>query len=507
MNYVGKITLLASVVVMAVLLSPSRLQVRAKNCSEPQIASQPLTGAIRWDAWRENNTNYGVSPSFYSDWAHRQPFYGWWNVNVPNHQAIIDQEINYAADNKLDYFAFVWYPSHAQYDHGDLMKPFQDYLASQYKSRIKFAFILQTFWVARGNPGDQNEMEARWRTETVPALVTLFNDAQYVKVAGNRPVVFWFGTAQLSSQPDGFGGAWQAEIQFLRDTVTTSGLGAPLFVDNNMDIGAAQMAGFHAVTSYGPSGAIPSGSCWTAQAAKDQSNWGPHSNLLTVLGLTPVHDPRPRNYGYYVQPPTYSEWRQHLQNAYTWVTNNPAKVTDPPLLLIYAWNELDEGGGGIVPTVQDGAKYLDAIKSVASAPPEPASTIVEVYNGDNCAFLFQGNWVDWTPAAGNYDGDDQISLNNGNEVTLTVAGSTRFTLHAIKGPNRGSFEIYIDGASQGIINQNDPNWLPVTVLFQSAVLPSGSHTLRFVNRSSHPSATQASFDKITVQRTLSNTRH
>lgn len=473
------------------------------GCVDPRPASHPLIGGIRWDAWRENNAGYGVNPSFYANYPERRPFYGWFNVNVPNHQAIIDAEINVAADNYLDYFAFVWYPEHPQYDHADLMKPFRDYLASPYKNRIKFAFILQTYWVARGLLGDANEMEARWRTETVPALVQLFADPQYVKVNGNRPVIFWFGTAGLSSQPDGFGSGWQTEIQFLKDRVVSAGLGEPLFVDNNQDVAAAQNFGWQGVTSYGPSGAQPGASgAWGNQAAKDKSNWGPHANLLTVPGLTPMHDPRPRGYGYYVDPPTYYQWQNHLRDAFAFITANPAKVTNPPLMLVYAWNELDEGGGGIVPTLRDGDKYLSAIKSIASGlplivppTPTPVPPSGNIYNGDNPAIVYQGDWTRWTPAEGNYGNDDHFSQQAGSVATLTLDGVTRFTIYGVKGPNRGSFEIFIDNVSQGTFSQYHPDWIQAPVLYQSAALPLGTHTLQMVNR-----APQISLDYIEVQR-------
>jgi len=479
-----------------------------EDCSDPRPPNHPLVGAIRWDAWKPNNQNFGVSPSFYTNWAHRQPFYGWYNVDVPvgavpNHQAIIDQEINYAADNFLDYWNFVWYPEYGnpqpQYEVYSLMKPFRDYMASPYKSRIKFCFMLQTTWVAGDQPNDPNGREIRWRSDVVPGLVALFQDVQYLKVNGNRPVIYWFDTGKLGSQPDGFGANWQAELQFLKDAIATAGLGQPFFVDNNMDLGSAQAAGFQAVTSYGPSGAMPSGFCWSAQAAKDQGNWGPHQTLLTVPSLTPVHDPRPRNYGYFVQPPTYGQWETHLQNAFNWITNNPTKVSSPPLLLTYAWNELDEGGGGITPTLQDGIKYLKAIKAVAAG--QLPLTYEDVYNADNCAITFQGgSWLRWTPASNNHEGDDQISFAAGESASLTANGVTKFTVMAIRGPNRGQFEIYIDDVLQGVINQNDPNWLPAAPLYQSAQLPVGAHTLRFVNRAANPSQSQVSFDSIKVQR-------
>ena len=46
-----------------------------------------------------------------------------------------------------------------------------------------------------------------------------------------------------------------------------------------------------------------------------------------------------------------------------WINKHENEVVKPKTILIYAWNELGEGGY-IVPTVGEGFAYLDAIKKV-----------------------------------------------------------------------------------------------------------------------------------------------
>jgi len=93
-----------------------------------------------------------------------------------------------------------------------------------------------------------------------------------------------------------------------------------------------------------------------------------------------------------------------------------------------------------------------------------------------------------------------ISYNAGDEASLTVPNATRFWIYGVRGPNRGLFEIYIDGVSQGTFDQNLGTWVPTQVLYNSPQLPVGGHTLRFVNRSTNPDQSQASFDYIKVRR-------
>jgi hypothetical protein len=335
-----------------------------------------------------------------------------------------------------------------------------------------------------------------WQTVTVPALVTLFQDSQYLKI-GNRPVIYWFSSNALSSQPDGFGASWATQIAFLRTACTNAGLGTPFVVDNNMDVSSAQTAGWQAVTSYGPSGAAPGGggNCFDSQMAKDEANWNSSGSLLTVMGLTPVNDNRPRNYGFYVQMPTYSQWEGHLKRAFDWAAANPSKVSDPPLALIYAWNEIDEGGPGIVPTAQDGTKYLEAIRSVIA---QPAHSYDQTLNANNCLIAFTGTWATAFPSSGEYENDDLYSTVTNSTATLTVPASTRFVINAIKGPNRGDYEVFLDGVSQGVINQTNATYTTPTSQYDSGTLRLGVHTIQIVNRAT--GMFQAGFDSIKVSR-------
>src|SRR5690242_494332 len=80
-----------------------------KDSAENSVV--PLVGAIRWDAWFPGNTYPGfVDPSLYTDYSYREPIYGWYDADVPDHADLVTQQIQYAADGMLDYWAFVWYP-------------------------------------------------------------------------------------------------------------------------------------------------------------------------------------------------------------------------------------------------------------------------------------------------------------------------------------------------------------------------------------------------------------
>jgi hypothetical protein len=79
----------------------------------PSYAERPLVGAIRWDAWQDNGSvraavEKALAPS---QWHYRLPFFaritGLNSVQIDgNSQAIMDQEIDYAAKAGIDYWAF-----------------------------------------------------------------------------------------------------------------------------------------------------------------------------------------------------------------------------------------------------------------------------------------------------------------------------------------------------------------------------------------------------------------
>jgi hypothetical protein len=484
------------------------------DASDASASAEPLFGAIRWDFWYPGNARPGiVDPTLYRDFPHRQPSYGWYDNDasggVPDHAAIMDREIADAADRGLDYWAFVWYDEIYDYPLccGQAMRPFKDYLASSLKQRMKFTFIIGG--LGNGAPTDPNSRESHWRPHFVPYFKQILSDPQYLKLTGAggvtftepRPVVYSFDTPSLATEPNGFGPRWADEIEyFIKEIDSVPGLGKPFFVDVNMNLGAYDSFGtangqefIKAVSSYGVAGARPPGNgqqCWSAQAAKDVANRGPYpgrSDLLTVPGLTPLSDPRPRqpenygfSYGVHSQPPTYGQWRDHLSSTYDWMRTHPSQVTNPPIALIYAWNELDEGGGGIIPTVQDGTKYLDALASVRSG--RTPTTWDELFNGDNCSISRSGSgWVDYAPAIGEYDSDDEISLTHGDQATLTLANTVGFEVTALRGPNRGDMEVYVDDVLRATVDLTSSTWQPLRPVYSDFTLPSGTHTLRLRN--------------------------
>ena len=155
-------------------------------------ADRPLVGAIRWDCW------YGaggpvaqVERSLGPRKFHwRLPFFGKVvaddQVSINGDSAeVMDREIAYALQAGLDYWAFVDYG-----DEGDLTIGRRRYQEAKDKKGIRYCFIEE------GGRFDS------WGTKCFPRMVEQFKNADYLKVAGGRPLLFIFGRTTKLTKAD-----------------------------------------------------------------------------------------------------------------------------------------------------------------------------------------------------------------------------------------------------------------------------------------------------------------
>jgi hypothetical protein len=485
-------------------------------------AQQPLIGAFRWDAWFPSNAileKDWTPPSLFTDMSYRMPSYGWFDADssVTKYQAVMDQEINDAADHGLDFWAFDDYKMMNDVPLSLLKAPltplldvaFQEYLASPYKSKLKFA-LATGGGNAASAAGTIGGDPSYFRTTYIPYLVKEFKDPQYLKVSGNRPVLFWFDdSSSWANFP-----AWDADLAYLNKLTEAAGLGDPMIINTTMDFADAQSHHLQGMTTYGVMGNGANPSCgsshcsFASQMTKDESNWSmsAQSGLLSVPGLTSNNDSRAfanPSYGFYVDQPTYTQWEQEVKDAFTFMTSHVA-VTNPPIAVVYAWDELTEAGPGIIPTVQNGTMYLDAIKAVKTG--NYPNTYQDMYNGDNSAIVLSAaagtpsHWTNYAPVSGNFNNDEEISQGIGESASLTVDNSTGFVVKGSAGPNRGKVQVFIDGVSQGVIDLSGATWVRAYSFFKSSVLTSGTHTLKIVNVSDDVSHSQVGIDEIVVSK-------
>lgn len=448
----------------------------------------PLVGAIRWDAWFSGNTSPGfVDASLYTDYSYREPIYGWYDVDIPNHEDIIDQQIQHAADGMLDFWAFVWYPDNSPSESiARMNNPLKDYMRSTKHNLLQFSLILQTGWVTGNYSGGREN----WRGKHVPEFVEFMQDAQYVCVDGDRPLVFWMDTADLADEKKGFGIRWTDELQHLANECAKAGLGSPYLVDMRHDHKSAALYGFDGVSDYGPASITRQGHYAFADLARhDWSKIETEHALKVIPGVSAMIDPRPRHndewtkgagdsyYGYSFEIPTYSEWVSHLQGIFDWLSKHPEKTSNPPVMAIYSWNELDEGGAGIIPTKQEGTMFLDAIRAVKTG--EYPSNVENRVNDSNPAIEYSGSWERAFPVQGCYCNDQTWSSTKGDYFEYKFIGNKVAVLGEL-GPQNGVVEVYLDGQLKETVDVSRKQVSLAQTLFEIKDLQQGSHSLKVV---------------------------
>ena len=343
---------------------------------------RPLVCAIRWDAWQEDATIQDAVETTLGPehWHDRMPWFG--TVVDPdtvriagNDPALMDAEIAAAADAGIDFWAFVAYPPDEGMSNG-----LELYLSRPDSTRIGYALNLQGGWLAH----DPEEWDAQ-----VDRYVAHFLDPRYVKVEGDRPLVFLFDTPSLTATSR-FPTLRAAGTAFalLAETTVAVGLGRPYLVTQGWDPAADKatldLLGGDALGAYATYGGSESGGSFADLSAYGASIWdvaaGTGAGVLPLV--TTGWDPRPRYenpvfgdiYGseVYTDTATAEEIAGHLAAGLEWVDRHPVEVP-AAAVLIYAWNEHDEGGW-LCPTWTEAGpdtRRLDAVATTLAAHDTP----------------------------------------------------------------------------------------------------------------------------------------
>lgn len=379
---------------------------------------RPIVGAIRWDAWQEGGNVLAQVETTLGNPAYHEriPWFGTVNPDNSvdlngNTQAIMDQEIAYAADAGLDYWAFVTYPEAYGMSNGLGL-----YLSSSQKSRMNFCLDIEGSRYA----GDTSYYENR--------LLTSFADPDYQKVMGDRPLVYIF---------DHGGNLANANYSFdaLRTASINNGTGDPYIViqgfNSSSDKQHMDVVGADAIGRYAaPGGSYPTGTPFASAAAQDVTLWnqaaGTGADVVPLVSTGWDRRPRydaggvtweggPGNPDYF-ESPTPAELTDHLLDGMDWVRSNPS-AAPANALLMYAWNEHDEGGW-ISPTRDlDGSPNTERIDAIAAALNAPLSVPVSNGSFETVGNSASGNvwyelpastqpgyaWVDGNPGAAIYE--------------------------------------------------------------------------------------------------------
>jgi predicted glycoside hydrolase/deacetylase ChbG (UPF0249 family) len=350
----------------------SLLTCQTNNKSKNDINSSSdkiIVGAIRWDAWMGGPVTKEVEKTLAPLKYHsRLP----WFAKVINDstvqidgssQKIMDTEIDFAADAGLDYWAFLLYP---EYD--SMSKGLAQYLNSSKRNKINFCLILHNAFGVD---------ESQWPTERDRAIA-LLQEPTYQKVLDGRPLVYAFMLNYKGSFPT-------ARFHEFQTKVHEKGIN-PYFVfmgwNPTDDFRTASSLGFDAVSAYAYASSDSTYHQLCQRVKEDYWQNAYQGKVPYIPLITTGWEKTPRKdhpvsweigQSYHQQKffpsiASPNEIALHLQDGLTFVREH-RDICVANALIIYAWNEYDEGGW-IAPTWTPqgipNTERLKAIKDILS---------------------------------------------------------------------------------------------------------------------------------------------
>lgn len=330
--------------------------------------ARPVVGAIRWDGWQvDSGVGRAVSKSLTPpEWRYRLPFFAKVREDgSPEMRGdtaeVMTAEIAAAKTAHLDYWAFLAYQ-----ESDAISRSLQLYLANPKRADVNFCMMSET---------------ARWQRSNVAALADRFAklmaEPGYQRVAGGRPL-FYFLHHNTEPVMQSWGGAegFREAVDQLKAAAAARGLPAPYLAVMTYDVKGAKAfadgAGLDAISAY------------VFQRGDDHAPYAKLTGDLekfweiqrsTKAAFIPLAmagwDRRPR-----VQNPVYWErfggtmdqfyetatpeqLAAHIHTAVKWTQDHAAECP-AQAVIIYAWNEFDEGGW-LCPTLTEGDARVQAL--------------------------------------------------------------------------------------------------------------------------------------------------
>jgi hypothetical protein len=348
------------IVLLAICLIAGLAGCASKKTGRKNIEKSVTIGAYYYDGWSGKNKYAGdpdqpwaknvsrqVTKRFVEEFAGREPVWGWRHDS----QEIMERQIDLAADNGIDFFLFCWY---WRDDKGSMnLEVIENmpqhvslglYLKAKNRHRIKFGFLIAN------HQGGEIVGDKNW-SDAVKYLTKYFNDPQYVTTDG-KPLVVIFNSDGVENETL-FMMQDVAKAQGLKNGLSIAGCGSK----------AIGKSGFTLRTHYNVVPGYAAGSeehkfAELVKATEDQwigTEQQPYMPLITAgWDKRPWEGPNGNNVkgGWYFPDSTPELFGNFLKDAIQWMDDNPTKTTKERIMLIYAWNELGEGGY-LVPTKGD----------------------------------------------------------------------------------------------------------------------------------------------------------
>jgi uncharacterized protein (TIGR02145 family) len=344
---------------------------------------KPKVGAYYFHGWSGLTDQWHLPSRLKNDYPEREPSWGWYTNTV----STMEQQIDFAADNGLNFFTFCWYQSASQekWIVDALNQGLDLYLKSTNRNRLEFSIFVsnhdESFTMG---PNEWEFCTNRW--------VQLFQESGYQKV-DDRPVIIFNRYDLLLAKWGSYTAITQA-FKVLDDKARAAGLKEPLIGIHTLpgwnNLRSLKSAGFDFFTGYNYGNDIAAASSnleqpWSQLRKTGNDIWQIFA-LKNVLPYVPVvttgWDMRPWETGdpkaYYYTPRTPENIAGFLTDAIGWTKGNPTKTFSEPFIVLYAWNENGEGGY-LTPTKSEGDVVLRKIKEVLVGDPTLNGDTMYIY--------------------------------------------------------------------------------------------------------------------------------
>jgi len=361
--------------------------------------TQAQLGAYYFDGWSGSLTNFHFDGFVNGPLQGREPLSGWQD----NTACAVEQQLAWAHSFGLSFFVFDWYFNATVIDTSeDLNSAFKITRALPNRHGMQYAILYVDQGIfAISNSADWSSAVTEW--------MGYMTDSAYVKVNG-KPLLMVidmygmrqaFGSSQAvnaaftqlraAAQSHGLPGVYiVGGIDFIGGSPVPAG--TPSVDGIFPDLSIAVADGYDAVSMYeyaaGLSNLGTIAGLQPFSTLADTANWlWTEASLKSPLPFIPVamdgFDPRAQP----PPPPSSTFWVSRtpqdvaslVTNAIAWAESNPALRPEPapaaPIALISAWNE---GASWLVPTVDDGTSFGDALAASLIAPPTKAVTNLTV---------------------------------------------------------------------------------------------------------------------------------
>lgn len=316
-------------------------------------------GAYYFDGWSGNRYDQeewaikvhaptGLNYKLMTEYSDREPVWGWRDDDI----RIMERQIDLAAKNGIDFFVFCWYwkrdrngnVSDAQVKalpHHTSMKLF---MQARNRHKMKFALLVCD------HSGEVIEDQNSWNSLMEYLSREYFCDSQYLRF-DNKPYICFFQ------------GSANAYLDGMRTTAQACGIEDLIMASCNYHVPDSK---FDVTTFYNETietGKTREARPYSELVSRTEYYW-PYQPVNSIPSCIVGWDKRPwfekEDFIYYNEK-TPELFCQFLKDAVDYTYKRKPQY---PAIMIFAWNELGEGGY-LVPTKGDRrAKYLKQVKKV-----------------------------------------------------------------------------------------------------------------------------------------------